>query len=46
MVLLAGLFSAISLAVLPRSKALFLAILWQTRAPGYRPVEIVSPGVS
>ena len=46
MLLLAGLFSLISLAVLPRAKALFLAILWQTRAPGYRPVEIVSPGVS
>ena len=46
MLLWASLFSLISLAVLPRAKALFLAILWQTRAPGYQPVEIVSPGVS
>ena len=35
-----GLFAAISLAVLPRAKALFIAILWQTRAPGYQPVEL------
>jgi uncharacterized protein (DUF983 family) len=41
-----SLFSLLSLAVLPRSKALFLAILWQTRAPGYQPVEIVHSGVS
>jgi uncharacterized protein (DUF983 family) len=46
MVMLASLFSLIALAVLPRSKALFLAILWQTRAPGYKQVEIASPGVS
>jgi uncharacterized protein (DUF983 family) len=46
MLLWASLFSLISLAVLPRTKALFLAILWQTRAPGYQAVEIVSPGVS
>jgi uncharacterized protein (DUF983 family) len=36
----ATLFTAISLAVLPRAKALFIAILWQTRAPGYKPVEL------
>ena len=46
MLMWASLFSLLSLAVLPRSKALFLAILWQTRAPGYKPVEIVSSGVS
>jgi uncharacterized protein (DUF983 family) len=46
MLMWASLFSLLSLAVLPRSKALFLAILWQTRAPGYQPVEIASPGVS
>lgn len=45
MVMWATLFSLLSLAVLPRSKALFLAILWQTRAPGYQQVEIASPGV-
>jgi uncharacterized protein (DUF983 family) len=45
MTMWAVLFSALSLAVLPRSKALFLAILWQTRAPGYKQVEIASPGV-
>jgi len=36
-VFLAGL----SLAILPRAKSLFIAILWQTRAPGYKPVELV-----
>ena len=37
----------LSLAILPRAKALFIAILWQTRAPGYKPVELVdSTGVS
>ena len=36
-----ALFATISLAVLPRAKALFIAILWQTRAPGYKPVELV-----
>jgi uncharacterized protein (DUF983 family) len=45
MTMWAVLFSALALAVLPRSKALFLAILWQTRAPGYKQVEIASPGV-
>ena len=34
------LFALISLAVLPRAKGLFIAILWQTRAPGYKPVEL------
>jgi uncharacterized protein (DUF983 family) len=29
-------FIALSLAILPRAKGLFIAILWQTRAPGYR----------
>ena len=36
----------LSLAILPKSKALFLAILWHTRAPGYKQVEIASTGVS
>jgi len=45
MVGMAAAFCALSLAILPRSKALFLAILWQTRAPGYKQVEIASPGV-
>jgi uncharacterized protein (DUF983 family) len=44
MLMWASVFSLLALAVLPRSKALFLAILWQTRAPGYKPVEIASPG--
>ena len=39
-------FSALSLAILPKAKAMFIAILWHTRAPGYKPVEIASPGVS
>jgi len=34
-------FAAIALAILPRAKALFVAVLWQTRAPGYKPVELV-----
>jgi uncharacterized protein (DUF983 family) len=34
------LFAALSLAILPRAKTLFIAILWQTRAPGYAPVEM------
>lgn len=41
MTMWSALFAAISLAVLPRAKALFIAILWQTRAPGYKPVELV-----
>jgi len=40
MLSLAALFAAISLAILPRAKMLFIAILWQTRAPGYQPVEL------
>ena len=46
MMLWATCFCLLSLAVLPRSKGLFLAILWHTRAPGYKQVEIASPGVS
>jgi uncharacterized protein (DUF983 family) len=34
-------FAGIALAILPRAKALFIGVLWQTRAPGYQPVEIV-----
>jgi uncharacterized protein (DUF983 family) len=33
-------FTCIALAILPRAKALFVAVLWQTRAPGYKPVEL------
>jgi uncharacterized protein (DUF983 family) len=40
MILWSALFAAISLAILPRAKALFIAILWQTRAPGYQPAEL------
>lgn len=35
-----ALFVALSLAILPRAKSLFVGILWQTRAPGYKPVEL------
>ena len=28
-------FIALSLAILPRAKGLFIAILWQSKAPGY-----------
>ena len=34
-------FALLSLAILPRSKSMFIGILWQTRAPGYKQVEIV-----
>ena len=40
MVSMAALVVAICLAVLPRAKMLFIGILWQTRAPGYKPVEL------
>ena len=36
-------FAGLALAILPRAKSLFIAILWQTRAPGYKPVELVDP---
>jgi uncharacterized protein (DUF983 family) len=36
-------FAGLSLAILPRAKGLFIAILWQTRAPGYAPVGLVDP---
>ena len=35
-----ALFAGLSLAILPKAKALFIAILWRTRAPGYQPVEL------
>ncbi|HKQ45885.1 MAG TPA: DUF983 domain-containing protein [Rhizomicrobium sp.] len=41
MLIWAACFAVLSLAILPRAKALFIAILWQTRAPGYKPVEPV-----
>ena len=31
----AACFTTIALAILPRAKALLIAVLWQTRAPGY-----------
>jgi len=40
MVSMSALFTAISLAILPRAKMLFIGVLWQTRAPGYQPVEL------
>jgi uncharacterized protein (DUF983 family) len=36
-------FAGLALAILPRAKMLFIAILWQTRAPGYQPIELVDP---
>jgi len=41
MLLWSAFFAAIALVILPRAKALFIGVLWQTRAPGYKPVEIV-----
>jgi len=41
MLMWSAFFAAIALAILPRAKALFIGVLWQTRAPGYKPVEIV-----
>ncbi len=40
MVSMSALIVAISLAILPRAKAVFIAILWRTHAPGYKPVEL------
>ena len=31
----AALFSGLSLAILPRAKGMFIALLWVTRAPGF-----------
>lgn len=42
MLMWSACFAAIALAILPRAKALFIGVLWQTRAPGYKPVEIVT----
>ncbi len=36
-------FTAIALAILPRAKALFIAVLWHTRAPGYDSPNRTSP---
>jgi uncharacterized protein (DUF983 family) len=33
-------FTGVALVILPRAKALFVAVLWQTRAPGYRLAEL------
>jgi uncharacterized protein (DUF983 family) len=43
MLTLAACFAGIALMILPRAKALFIAILWQTHAPGYKSVELVDP---
>lgn len=40
MVSMSALVVAMCLAILPRAKTLFIAILWQTRAPGYEPAEL------
>lgn len=40
MLSMSALRMALALVLLPRSKALVLAILWRTKAPGYEPVEI------
>ena len=42
MLSMSALLVVLALALLPFSKALFLAILWQTKAPGYKQVEIAS----
>ena len=36
----AACFTGIALAILPRAKALFVTVLWQTRAPGYEVAPI------
>ena len=36
-VLWSCVFAGLSLAILPRAKGLFIAILWRTRAPGSNP---------
>jgi uncharacterized protein (DUF983 family) len=41
MIMWATCFALLALAILPRAKALFIGVLWQTRAPGYQPVELV-----
>ena len=41
MLMWAGCFALIALAILPFAKRLFIGVLWQTRAPGYKQVEIV-----
>ena len=41
MLLWSGCFALLALAILPFSKRLFIGVLWQTRAPGYKQVEIV-----
>ena len=43
-VLWSGVFVLLSLAILPRAKALFIAILWLTGAPGSnKPVRLIDP---
>lgn len=44
MTTLAGTFTLLSLLLLPRAKALFIAILWMTRAPGYNAPESETAG--
>ncbi len=35
----AVVFAALSLAILPRAKGVFIAILWRTHAPGYEAAQ-------
>jgi len=42
MLMWSACFAGIALAILPRAKSLFIGVLWQTKAPGYKPVEIVT----
>lgn len=41
MTMWATCFALLALAILPFAKRLFIGVLWQTRAPGYKQVEIV-----
>lgn len=43
MLMWSACFALLALAILPFSKRLFIGVLWQTRAPGYKQVEIVDP---
>jgi uncharacterized protein (DUF983 family) len=40
MAMWAACFAVLALAILPRAKALFIGVLWQTRAPGYEVAPI------
>jgi uncharacterized protein (DUF983 family) len=38
-----AVFAGLALVILPRAKALVIAILWHTRAPGYGAGDLVDP---